>query len=689
MLLVSFILYLSLWTGQCWCQLSQQSRRDLPDNIILVLTQDVDQELHTMDAMGSLRSKLIWKGIDFTNHFTPSSHGGASRASIFRGQHAHNTNMTHPTSPGGGYAKWLASGLSDDYLPIWLRNAGYQTEFIGKFMDGYDKAIFDTPPSGWDMVDALVEPWGSTYNRPVFSQDGRAPIYYRNRHQTDVIRAKAMERLKVLFAQEKPFFLMISTHAIQGSVDKDWRPQTCSRHSRHWRRSEAPQTPNYNPTDSLTLQKSSWVSRLPSLGSRDRWRTDSHHVRRLQTLESVDQMVHQIYRYVRSMRALSYTWIVFTSDSGYHLGNHRVRAGKMLPYIEDVRVPLAVRGPVGPEMLITRRTVNDVPSTHLDLAPTFLEIARVPRVKWPKYFDGRSMLSVWKNPWTLPKRNDLRRIMLGEFWGRPVEEAGRQKHKYTIEPVAYKSLRVLGEDDSWLYIRWCSGEAELYNTHTDPDELYNLVLQMRPRDPLDRIRWRLDALLLVAKSCSGDNCRNPWTELQRECRKTTLCPSSIKMFRSFESSMNSMFDGFFESLPKVTFARCLESQHVDNEEPYLPPKPELGMEFRKSPHHFTVPVRGRGRRLMATSERVGGWANWKEPLSKMNEEALQVTAKQLGRRRPGWVWPPVVRHPTNKSRQHETKPPIAPIAPFFDYEEAEEEWKENEKLRKEAEKDKS
>ncbi|PHH61800.1 hypothetical protein CDD81_7964 [Ophiocordyceps australis] len=671
MFFTRFILYLVFWATQCWCQsYTSPPIRWIPDNIILILTQDQDERLQSMDVMQNLRSKMIWSGIDFTNHFTPSSHGGASRASIFRGQHAHNTNMTHPTSPGGGYAKWLASGLNEDYLPFWLKEAGYQTEFIGKFMDGYDAAIFDSPPSGWDRVDALVDPWGSTYNKPVFSRDGRAPIYYRNRHQSDVISAKAVERLKVLFAQQKPFFLMIAPHAIQGTINRDWRPQACERHRHNWSGMKAPRTPNYDTTDNLALQKSSWLSFLPRLRSRERWMTDSHHVRRLQTLESVDQLLGEVYRYVRTVRALQYTWIIYTSDSGYHLGNHRVRAGKMLPYMEDVKVPLIVRGPVGPEFDITRRTVTDVPSTHLDLAPTFLEIARVPRIKWPKYLDGRSMLSVWKNPWVLPRRNDLRRIIHGEFWGRPLVEAGRKKYAYTIDPVAYKSIRVLDTDTSWLYIRWCTGEIELYNTHTDPEELHNLVLEMRPKRPLDRIRWRLDALLLVTKTCSGSSCRNPWLELQRECRITTMCPASINIFRDWESALNSMFDPFFESLPKVSFGRCLEFQNKANEAPHMPAEPDLGIEYRLSPDNFTVPVREDTRKLAPQTQSVGTWMNWREPLDVMAKEALPVTAKDLGRRLPGWQWPPVGQS-TNESRSKDIKRRIASFSTLLKTNDAE------------------
>ena len=40
----------------------------------------------------------------------------------------HNTNITHVNAPGGNYDKFVFSGQDEDYLPFWLKNAGYQTE---------------------------------------------------------------------------------------------------------------------------------------------------------------------------------------------------------------------------------------------------------------------------------------------------------------------------------------------------------------------------------------------------------------------------------------------------------------------------------------------------------------------------------------------------------------------------------
>ena len=46
---------------------------------------------------------------------------------------------------------------------------------------------------------------------------------------------------------------------------------------------------------------------------------------------------------------LDNTYVVYTSDNGFHMGQHRLFIGKTTAYEEDIRVPLAIRGPGVPE----------------------------------------------------------------------------------------------------------------------------------------------------------------------------------------------------------------------------------------------------------------------------------------------------------------------------------------------------
>ena len=48
---------------------------------------------------------------------------------------------------------------------------------------------------------------------------------------------------------------------------------------------------------------------------------------------------------LRNVGALENTYVVFTSDNGWHHGEQRIRMGKRTPYEESIRMPLLIRGP--------------------------------------------------------------------------------------------------------------------------------------------------------------------------------------------------------------------------------------------------------------------------------------------------------------------------------------------------------
>ncbi len=67
---------------------------------------------------------------------------------------------------------------------------------------------------------------------------------------------------------------------------------------------------------------------------------------------------------------LDNTYIIYTSDNGYHLGHHQLGQGKMFPFEEDTRVPLFMTGPGLPQAVVTdyQATMVDLPATLLTLA---------------------------------------------------------------------------------------------------------------------------------------------------------------------------------------------------------------------------------------------------------------------------------------------------------------------------------
>jgi arylsulfatase A-like enzyme len=105
-------------------------------------------------------------------------------------------------------------------------------------------------------------------------------------------------------------------------------------------------------------------------------------------VQTVDRMLGRILEVVDAN-----TYVVLTSDNGYHLGPGSLGRGKGTPYDVDVRVPLVVTGPgvlPGP---------RDDMVSNIDLAPTFEALAGVTP---PAYRSGRSLVATLSKPSRAP-----------------------------------------------------------------------------------------------------------------------------------------------------------------------------------------------------------------------------------------------------------------------------------------------
>src|SRR5215213_7028160 len=74
-----------------------------------------------------------------------------ARATIFRGQYAHNTGVwsNMANTPEGGWQAYRNNGLEQDNVATRLDAAGYRTGFFGKYFNGYNEGNTYVPP-GWD-----------------------------------------------------------------------------------------------------------------------------------------------------------------------------------------------------------------------------------------------------------------------------------------------------------------------------------------------------------------------------------------------------------------------------------------------------------------------------------------------------------------------------------------------------------
>lgn len=167
--------------------------------------------------------------------------------------------------------------------------------------------------------------------------------------------------------------------------------------------------------------------------------------------------------------------MIFTSDNGYHIGAHRLPGGKALPYVSDSNLPFVMRGPG-----IPKGVKSKVGSAHVDLAPTFLDIMGLDKKEWPEFLDGRSLLAEWRDPVpkTKPEVGSSKEIINIEFWGDKIVEIPNWNWT-RLSNNSYKTLRIVSEESSWMFLVWCTNEMELYNTTVSIQPASSSILHVK------------------------------------------------------------------------------------------------------------------------------------------------------------------------------------------------------------------
>ncbi len=442
-----------------------------PPNILFILTDD--QDAASVEFMPALKSLIADEGASFANYFVTFALCCPSRATVLRGQYTHNTQIFGNTLPDGGFQKFRDTGAEESTAAVWLQSAGYRTILIGKYLNGYPAGDFTYVPPGWSEWYSPVRGNGDKGFNYALNENGRAVDYGESEadYATDVYSAKAADAIQRAAADGQPFFIYLSVHAPHSPATP------APRHSGLFADAQAPRPPSFNEDD--VSDKPMLIRSRPPLNADDVADIDLEYRNRLRSLQAVDEMIASLVAALETTGQLDNTYVVFSSDNGYHLGQHRLKDGKEMPYEEDIHLPLFARGPGIPAGAIV-----DALAGNVDLAPTFAEWAGVSP---PDFIDGRSLvpLLVGAAP------SDWRQAFLLQA-GDMAQSANRRA------PREYVGLRT----PDYLYVEWINGDVELYDLHADPYELQNIAASAPP-DLLSRLSARLSAL----RACAADSCR--------------------------------------------------------------------------------------------------------------------------------------------------------------------------------------
>ncbi len=447
-------------TMLCW---SSAIAGDARKNVLFIISDDLnnllgcygDPQVRTPNI-----DRLATRGVLFNKAYCSFPLCGPSRNSILTGLYPNSTGIQ---ANGQVFRQTIPNQLS---MPQAFRQQGYFAARIGKLYhynvpnsigtNGHDD------PGSWEMelnpagVDRLEE------HPHIFSltknQFGGTLSWYASpksdEHHTDAMMAKDADWVLERCAREKqrPFFLAVGF----------FRPHTPY---------VSPKTPYFDMYQESEMPVVRGIEEdradIPAAGLASQKKEQEQMTDELRrqcrqayyaSVSFMDTQVGVVVDSLERQGLADNTVIVFTSDHGYHMGEHGLWQ-KMSLFEESARVPMLI---VAPGM--SKGTISETPVSQIDLFPTLAELCHV---RVPDNLQGQSLVPMLKDP-----------SHTGRGWAlTQVTRGGKRRNAKTGTeadgPYFGYSLRT----PRWRYTEWDGGDAgrELYDHDHDPRELTNLA----------------------------------------------------------------------------------------------------------------------------------------------------------------------------------------------------------------------
>lgn len=438
-------------------------------NVLFLISDDLNNFL---GCYGDPRAKtpnidkLAARGVRFERSYCTFPLCGPSRNSMLTGLYPNSTGILTNSLI---FRQTIPSQLS---MPQAFRLEGYFAGRIGKLYhynvpnsvgtNGHDD------PGSWELelnpagCDRLEEE-GDIFSLTPGQFGGTLSWYASPRsdpYHTDAMLAADAEWVLERCAKQKdrPFFLAVGfyrPHTPYVAPEKpyfEWYPQA-----------EMPVLP--------PIDKNAPDIPAPALGSYKAEQDKLTDELRRQCVQayyaSISFMDAQVGRVIDALDRLGLadnTIIVFTSDHGYHMGEHGLWQKQSL-FEESARVPMLIVAPG-----VSRPgTVAAAPVSQVDLFPTLAELCGV---KAPANLQGQSLVPMLVDPGSEGRGWALTQVMRGA-----AQPGTKRAAKAAKGPAGKRFFGFSLRTPRWRYTEWDEGREgrQLYDHDNDPKEMKNLA----------------------------------------------------------------------------------------------------------------------------------------------------------------------------------------------------------------------
>ncbi|XP_003384556.1 PREDICTED: extracellular sulfatase Sulf-1-like [Amphimedon queenslandica] len=434
-------------------------------NIILLFNDDQDITLGGTTPM-AFTEKLMSTGATVDNFFVNTPVCCPSRTTLLSGGYPHNW---HTTTGGCMHMNVMNDQFRQRTIGIYMKALGYTTGQFGKLLNPNGVAAYcaktnAVPVPGFDSYLTMCNDnryFGNTFtSNGTFVEKGKDPEDYL----TSVIGNHSLDFIEASLQAGRPFFAYISPHAPHvPATPAPWYADKFSD-------KQAPRTPNYN----YSAADHHYVIRSqPILTSKEGNESDALFRDRWRSLLSVDDITKDVVSLLEKYDQVDNTYILWTSDHGFQLGQFRLPSCKLQPYDHDIRVPFRIKGPG------LKQGSHSFVASMVDVAPTIIELGGG---TVPEEMDGHSFASLLMSDSSAPK-DETRDRMTIEYW--TLGNVIRYGHYIDMPNNTYIGIRLVNDTHNYLYVEYYQDvkemkftdkgfEFELFDVSKDPYQMKNL-----------------------------------------------------------------------------------------------------------------------------------------------------------------------------------------------------------------------